>query len=305
MELITPNGVALHQLEIFQKTMLKQILSLPKSVADPAVYILSGILPIEAQIDIKILGFFNNVTHQEENSVEKELARRQLAVKPNDSCSWFIVLKETLRKYDLKEPTEYLDKPLKKSKWSNLVKKVIYQKWAEQIIGMLPLYSGLHYLNSENLEQGKIHPLLRSKIKSSRDIARLPIKLKLITGSYILQTKRVKLYKQESSPTCLLCKKGEETIEHFILQCESLSEVREPIIRDLENMLTEYGTISTPFSTLPLNIQMQSILDISVQSGYLGLRKENIAKIEYITRRLLFRLHITRYSKLNIPIYIR
>ena len=39
-------------------------LSLPMSCPDPAVYILTGILPIEAQIHIKALTFFNNVCHQ-------------------------------------------------------------------------------------------------------------------------------------------------------------------------------------------------------------------------------------------------
>ena len=44
------------------------------------VYILTGILPIEAQIHIKALTFFNNVCHQDEKNTEKKLARRQLTV---------------------------------------------------------------------------------------------------------------------------------------------------------------------------------------------------------------------------------
>jgi hypothetical protein len=43
--------------------------------------ILTGILPIEAQIHIKALTFFNNVCHQGEQNTEKKLARRQLTVK--------------------------------------------------------------------------------------------------------------------------------------------------------------------------------------------------------------------------------
>jgi hypothetical protein len=54
------------QLELFQERILKQILSLPMSCPDPAVYILTGILPIEAQIHIKALTFFNNVCHRGE-----------------------------------------------------------------------------------------------------------------------------------------------------------------------------------------------------------------------------------------------
>ncbi|CAG2245583.1 unnamed protein product [Mytilus edulis] len=51
MELLLPKTAMLLQLEKFQKRLLKQLLSLPTSTPDPAVYILSGILPVEAQID--------------------------------------------------------------------------------------------------------------------------------------------------------------------------------------------------------------------------------------------------------------
>jgi hypothetical protein len=42
-------------------TPIKQLLSLPTRCPDPAVYILTGILPIEAQIHLKALVFYNNV----------------------------------------------------------------------------------------------------------------------------------------------------------------------------------------------------------------------------------------------------
>jgi hypothetical protein len=55
MELIIPKATSLIQLELFQKRMLKQILSLPTRTADAAVYVLSGILPVEAQIHKRII----------------------------------------------------------------------------------------------------------------------------------------------------------------------------------------------------------------------------------------------------------
>ena len=42
-------------------------------LSGPAVYILTGILPIEAQIHIKALTFFNNVCHQGDKNTEKKL----------------------------------------------------------------------------------------------------------------------------------------------------------------------------------------------------------------------------------------
>ena len=75
MELLLPSSKHLEQLELFQKRILKQILSLPMSCSDPAIYILTGIIPIEAQIHIKALTFFNNVCHQGER---KKTLRKSL-----------------------------------------------------------------------------------------------------------------------------------------------------------------------------------------------------------------------------------
>jgi hypothetical protein len=68
-------------LNIHYKKVLKQILSLYINVADPAIYILSGLLPIEAEIHIKVLTFFGNITRSEHTSIEWRLAERQLQVK--------------------------------------------------------------------------------------------------------------------------------------------------------------------------------------------------------------------------------
>jgi hypothetical protein len=46
LEMLLPTGKILEQLKIHYKKVLKQILSLYINVADPAIYILSGLLPI-------------------------------------------------------------------------------------------------------------------------------------------------------------------------------------------------------------------------------------------------------------------
>jgi hypothetical protein len=94
MELLLPSSKPLEQLEMFQKRMIKQLFSLPTRCPDPVVYILTGILPIEAQIHLKALVFFNNVCHQDESSIEKKLAVRQLTVKADSSNSWFTCIKK-------------------------------------------------------------------------------------------------------------------------------------------------------------------------------------------------------------------
>ena len=95
LELILPNKTLTTKLERFQKKLMKQVLSLPQNTPDCAVYLLTGFLPIELQLHKKALVFFNNICSQNEESIEKQLARRQLAVKSNNSNSWFVVIKKT------------------------------------------------------------------------------------------------------------------------------------------------------------------------------------------------------------------
>ena len=58
LEVILPTGKALDTLEIQYKKLLKQILSLPSTTADPAVYLLSGLLPAEALIHKRMLTLY-------------------------------------------------------------------------------------------------------------------------------------------------------------------------------------------------------------------------------------------------------
>ena len=52
----------------------------------------------------------------------------------------------------------------------------------------------------------------------------------------ILQSNKIKMYQNEPNALCLLCEKDGETIEHFILDCEQLKEVREPIIQEIDSL---------------------------------------------------------------------
>jgi hypothetical protein len=63
LEILLPTGKILNQLNIHYKKVLKQIISLYTNVADPAIYILSGLLPIEAEIHIKALKLKKNWKH--------------------------------------------------------------------------------------------------------------------------------------------------------------------------------------------------------------------------------------------------
>ena len=57
------------------------VLCKPQTVADPAIYIIAGALPVEATIHTRALGLYGSIARLDETSVEKQQARRQLSVK--------------------------------------------------------------------------------------------------------------------------------------------------------------------------------------------------------------------------------
>jgi hypothetical protein len=54
LEIVIPKGKILDDIQNYYKKLLKQLLSLTINVADPAVYMISGLLPLEAEIHTKV-----------------------------------------------------------------------------------------------------------------------------------------------------------------------------------------------------------------------------------------------------------
>ena len=56
------------------------------------------------------------------------------------------------------------------------------------------------------------------------------MKLKLVTGTYILQVNRSAFNQNDIDPTCQMCKEESETVDHFLIRYSALAEVRQPIM---------------------------------------------------------------------------
>ena len=89
--------------------------------------------------------------------------------------------------------------------------KYVQQQWHEDAQSK----STLKYLNIDHCKVGSVHNVWKLTSHSIRDVRRAQIKVKLLTGSYILQSSRSKFSKSAISDTCLLCKVAPEDLKHF------------------------------------------------------------------------------------------
>ncbi|XP_052806151.1 uncharacterized protein LOC128235381 [Mya arenaria] len=288
----------MEKLEVFQKKSIKQLLSLPNNTADAAIYIISGVLPVEAQIHKKALTLLNNICLQDDNSIEKTLAQRQTIVKDGKSNSWFIEIRRLLWFYDLDDIISVISNPFKRVVWKNKVKNVVNYKWKEQILTTAVHYKSLQHMNFQFYQPGHTHPILRIKTKSTRDITRIPVKLKLLVGTYILQSTKANFNQNSVNPTCQLCNESSETLEHFILECINLQTVRKPIINDIIIEFNKCAKNDGQWQTLNQIERVRYLIDCS----HLLTRPteddiQRLADLEYQIRRLLYCLHTERYRQ--------
>ena len=210
---------------------------------------ISGFLPVEGQIDKKILTLHNNVARQDDTSIEKQIVIRQLTIKNDKRSRWFVYARKILLKYDLGDIHEDLENPFEKNIWKATVNKTVNKYWQSDISTSSAFYYTLEFLNKKSYKLGTTHQLLKINIHSARDVIRLPSKLRLMCGNYVLQTTRSKFSNTLVNLKCLLYGNAEETVEHYTLTCEKFAKFRNPI---LTNICESYFSLTGKDNMIPV-----------------------------------------------------
>ena len=171
--------------------------------------------------------------------------------------------------------------------------KQINEHWTCAIKSQACLYPSLRYLVVENYACGRIHNLLKA-CRNAREIHRVHTKLKIATGTYILQTNRASFNQNRVDPTCMMCRSREETVKHFLLECPVLSATRTPIMNSiLEACSSLYNLACDTDTLLELIIDCSALIDTNTHN-------QELSNVEYQTRRLCFALNCERYKRLAL-----
>ena len=287
LEVVLPKTTLVEKLERTYKHFIKQILSLLVTVSDPAVYILAGAIPIEAVIHKRALVLFGSLCRLGGDSVEKRVARRQLCVKSFESNSWFTAVCKLFFRYDLLDCWNVVDTPPSKLQWKSLVHMHANAYWVDRIKATSLLYSSLEYLTADDSYPGNKHCLLQHS-GIARNIPCIHDKLKLVTGTYILQVNRSAFNQKEIDPTCPMCMEESKTVEHFLVKCSALAGVRQPIMDSIVRCVE--GFMQTPIET---EFLVKVLLNSAgVFSDLKDSRVKNAIKdIKKLSKRLCYVLH--------------
>ena len=285
----------MRSLETFQRSIMRSILYLPDRTATASFYILTGQKPMEYIIHQKALSFLHSLIKSE--GPTRSIIERQYAVKKRNSKSWVIYIKDILQKYSLPSIYDLLQNTPPKVAWKNLVKRAITQKCIDDIKDEASLKSTLKHLNpTMSPKQG--HLSITANIDNQRQISRSNIKIRLLTGTYTLQSAQ-QTFGKVFSDVCLLCKKASEDITHFLLECDYLKNCRDDYFKHIDNLIP-YVYSHRSYILSDRNLLVQLILDASHPSLtiLMDLPLHYRIELESITRNLVYKLHVVRSQAL-------
>ena len=185
--------------------------------------------------------------------------------------------------------------------WKVLIKKQIdsyvEKEWASDA------KVSLQWLNMQSMRVGQVHQVWKFIPHDVRTIKRAYPKLRLLTGTYILQENRARFGGCSIRECCLLCGEGAETRVHFIAGCSRLEAVRANFKAQLITTLSRKNPLNVVIEVLSNpNRLVELILDcsVTVNRQTLKLDEDMIREVEQLSRNMCYSLHQKRCEILGL-----
>ena len=295
----------LKSLRVFQNKMLRGFLKLSKSSPIPGLYFLLGELPVDGVLHIRTLGLFHNILSNPGLTIHNMVAYI-LKMCDMNSTTWSNHVQLLCIQYNLPSPLSLLqDRFLTVSKldWNTLVRTKVTAWHERQLRELSVKNSKMRYLNVQlSGLSGRLHPVLHN-IFTTQDAKKLRLHLKFLTCDFLCN-ETLSNQKPSISPACLLCKEPVDTIEHILVSCMAMSEVRSRLYPELVNTVLQVQPSCLILQhTPPPPILAQFILDCSSlnlpEQYRIPIHNPNITNIYRISRDWCFGIGSERTRKLR------
>ena len=221
LEILPLNGAQIAELRQFHIKTLRCFQSLPTRTATSIVHMLLGALPIEAELHKRQLSLLYSILASGNTKLEY-IMERQLIVNPNNTESFFPRVQEILLFYGLQSIQELMQNLPSKLQWKKQINLVIQDKWTSKLQEEMQGKSTLVFCNTESLKIRQAHMIWDSIPPIAYEVKKAKIKVRLLTGTYLLQSD-IQKFNNEQPQKCVLCQLEQENIEHFILRCPALT----------------------------------------------------------------------------------
>ena len=251
------------------KKTLTRLMKLHDRTPQSVIFFLAGSLPFLALLHLRQLSLFNMICHLPGNILNSLATNTLIEARPS-SKSWFQGVRDLLVQYELPNALHLLETPMANLKFKKLCKLKVMEYWHQKLLQESLLLS-LKYLQASHLSLSKPHPIWTSLDGNPYQAKAARIQALLLSGRY--RTERLsRFWSSNKDGFCLLstCNGSQlyEDIEHFILRCSALTEVRRRLIRFTEDYVVDKPVLKPLCDAylLPDNtaLCMQFLLDCSV-----------------------------------------
>ncbi|MCG8048963.1 MAG: reverse transcriptase family protein [Candidatus Thiodiazotropha endolucinida] len=290
LEAIHLNKTQLQQLEKYHLRTLRQLQSLPQRTATSAVFMLLGALPIEAEIHKKQLSLLHSVITSD-NKCLQDLVQRQLACSFDNVYSFFYSTAQVLVKYNLPTLNALYASDIGKLQWKAMCKKAVSGYWTRVYVNDIKAKKTLKYLSVCQLRAGSTH-LVWQNLESVADVRKAVIKVRFLTGVYLLQTSKHVLSNKTVDATCRLCQLDVEDIRHTVTRCPAFHSIRASTLTKLRDVISDHRDI--------INVDnWDCFLKIIIDPTWVArvvpeVRDDISATVEEISRTFFFNIHVKR-----------
>ena len=261
-----------HEMDIVSnhyKNTLSRLMNLRDRTPQCVIFFLAGSLPCSALLHLRQLSLFSMICHLPGNILNSMAINTLIGSKPS-SKSWFQMLRDLCVQYELPNPLLLLKDPMPKTQFRKLCKLKVTEYWHQRLAKEADLPS-LEYLQPSHLSLSCPHPIWTSLDGSPYQAKAARIQALLLSGRY--RTQRLcRFWSSNKDGYCLLspCNNSFlfEDIEHFLLRCTALTEVRRRLFRFTVDYVREKPVLKQVCDAYlqPSNttLFMQFLLDCSV-----------------------------------------
>lgn len=290
LETLHLNKTQLNQLQRFHISNLRNFQSLPVRTASSAVQLLLGALPIQAEIHRRQLSLIHSIVRSSNTRIQ-DVMYRQMAL--GSSESFFRTAQDTLELYDLPDISSL--STLTKFQWRKSCRQAVSSYWSERLREEASDKPTLSNCNLMNMAIGKSHLIWENVDNNTVDVKRGITKARMLTGVYMLQSTKARFNQYDVEQICPLCRLATEDLQHMLLRCPALSEVRSPLLSSVRVLLIRRFGVTWWSSRSSAQI-VALCLDSSNINDQINHSVEGsfLCRLETLGRRLCHKLHMKR-----------
>ena len=274
----------LGDIDKYHRNLMRMIQTLPESTAKPAIYLLTGTLPAQADIHKKMMNLFMAILHRP-GTPEYHVVRRQLALKTLESNSWTVQIRKLLHKYRLPPALVLAATPPKPEVWKSRVREAVQDYWEMKLKEDAAPMKSLINLNLNVCGYGYTHPVWLTGTNPVQAVM-ATVRAAMLVGRYTFTGHKVSGTRQTTS--CPYCDDAEpETISHFILRCPLYTDIRATTEKRLNQ------ETNNRFQEMSSENKVKIIIDPSI----IAVSEEEAIRLESAARQEIFAMHNRRAVK--------